>query len=303
MRWSRPGSGRGQRSARPRPASGTTPSRAPTCCPRTRACTPGNHGRCARRDERSRQRPRRPSSRRYGVDVGLSANVVAELQRVPLLTVAEMSSALDAERSAHGMYAWWLINSDALPAVPTTPHPSEPVGLLYVGVGPSSARSKRKLRDRFRDHTRKNTGSSTFRLVLASFLFEREGWRPYWTDRPMLSKPANDALSEWQAANLRAQWVEVAEPVEARARRHRRDATAAESRAQRGALLLRHSRCLARRLSRRCPGQHGRAKLATAQPAELLGCLLVPTLAFGVVRLPASPAAPSRGTKGLQRVL
>lgn len=144
--------------------------------------------------------------------MSLSANVVAELQRLPLLTVAEMSSALDAERAAHGMYAWWLVNSDALPTVPTTTHPSEPVGLLYVGVGPSSVRSKRKLRDRFRDHTRTNTGSSTFRLVLASFLFEREGWRPYWTDRPMLSKADNDALSEWQAASLRAQWVEVTEP-------------------------------------------------------------------------------------------
>ena len=144
-----------------------------------------------------------------------TAELVAGLQRTPLLTIPQMRAELDAQRSVHGMYSWWLVNADALPTVPTTPHPSEPVGLLYVGIGPGSARSlKRKLRDRFSDHTKKNTGGSTFRLVLASFLFEREGWQPYWSDRPLLTKPDNDALSEWQAENLLAQWVEVDRPWE-----------------------------------------------------------------------------------------
>jgi hypothetical protein len=137
--------------------------------------------------------------------------LTAGLHRTPLLTVAETREALDADREAHGIYGWWLINPEALPEVPTTRHPSEPVGLLYVGIGPGSTNSKRNLRARFRDHAR-DTGRSTLRRVLASLLYEREGWRPVWTDRPVLSDLDNDALSAWMAANLRVQWVSVAEP-------------------------------------------------------------------------------------------
>lgn len=137
--------------------------------------------------------------------------IASELQRTPLLSIDEMRAALDAAPAAGGLYAWWLIKPEALPRVPSTPHPSEPLGLLYVGVGPTRG-SSRPLRKRFADHTRRNTGSSTFRLVLASFLFGDMGWRPYWSDRPMLPSEENRALSEWQAQNLQAQWVEVAEP-------------------------------------------------------------------------------------------
>lgn len=86
--------------------------------------------------------------------------------------------------------------------------------MLYVGVGPGGPRSKRALLDRFKDHTRRNTGNSTFRLGLASFLFAREGWRPVWTDRAMLPQADNAALSSWQATHLRVQWVEVSKPWE-----------------------------------------------------------------------------------------
>jgi hypothetical protein len=122
-----------------------------------------------------------------------------------------MRVTLDADRAAHGIYAWWLVQAEALPKVPTAPHPSEPVGLLYIGIGPGSARSKRTLRARFGDHTR-DTGRSTLRRVLASLLFEREGWRPYWTDRPLLTEQDNDALTTWLAANLLVQWVKTPEP-------------------------------------------------------------------------------------------
>lgn len=87
------------------------------------------------------------------------------------------------------------------------------MGLLYVGIGPGGSTSlKRTLRDRFKDHTRRNTGNSTFRLDLASFLFEVEGWSPTWTDRAMLTRTDNHALSMWQVENLRVQWVQAAEP-------------------------------------------------------------------------------------------
>lgn len=137
--------------------------------------------------------------------------VVAGLVRTPLLSIAEMSAALEADRAAHGIYAWWLLKADALPEVPTTPHPSEPLGLLYVGIGPASASSKRTLRARFRDHIR-DTGRSTLRRTLASLLYEHEGWCPYWTDRPLLAKADNDALTSWQVANLRIQWFRMLEP-------------------------------------------------------------------------------------------
>ena len=141
-----------------------------------------------------------------------TAELVTALQRTPLLTVPDMRAELDEHRNAHGMYSWWVV-PDQLPDVPSPVHPTEPVGLVYVGIGPGSATSlKRKLRDRFRDHTRGNTGGSTFRLVLASFLFQREGWEPCWTDRPLLAKADNDALTEWQIQSLRMQWVEVSKP-------------------------------------------------------------------------------------------
>src|SRR5438445_10332312 len=92
----------------------------------------------------------------------MADDVIAGLRRTPLLTIAEMSAALDADRAAHGIYAWWLVNTNALPEVPTTPHPSEPLGLLYVGIGPASARSRRTLRARFRDHTRDASRRSGF---------------------------------------------------------------------------------------------------------------------------------------------
>jgi GIY-YIG catalytic domain-containing protein len=140
-----------------------------------------------------------------------SDEIAAGLRRTPLLSIPEMRAALDADRSAHGIYAWWLVNADALPEVPTAPHPTEPVGLLYVGIGPGGVNSKRTLRARFRDHTR-DTGRSTLRRVLASLLYEQEGWRPYWTDRPLLTERDNDALSAWLTTNLRVQWVQITEP-------------------------------------------------------------------------------------------
>jgi hypothetical protein len=122
-----------------------------------------------------------------------------------------MRTALDPDRIAHGIYAWWLINSQALPSVPTAPHPVEQCGLIYVGVGPGRAGSKRALRARLRDHG-KDTGRSTLRRALASLLYQREGWRLRWTDRPLLADADNDELTTWMDTNLRVQWVRLPEP-------------------------------------------------------------------------------------------
>lgn len=87
-----------------------------------------------------------------------------------------------------------------------------------MGVGPGGPKSlNRVLFDRFKDHTSGNAGSSTFRLVLASFLFKQQRWKPEWTSRAQLTKADNAALNAWQATYLRAQWVEVAKPWESEA--------------------------------------------------------------------------------------
>jgi hypothetical protein len=122
-----------------------------------------------------------------------------------------MGAALDADRAAHGIYAWWLTDDDALPEVPATPHPSEPVGLLYVGVGPGRTGSARNLRQRFGDHTT-DTGRSTLRRALAAFLYERKGWHPYWTTRTVMAHTDESALTAWLTSHLQVQWLALAEP-------------------------------------------------------------------------------------------
>lgn len=138
-----------------------------------------------------------------------SRQVIAGLQHTPLLSISEMRATLDADRAAHGI--WWLIDSQALPAVPTTVHPIEPFGLIYIGIAPGRASSKLVLRARFGDHG-KDAGRSTLRRALASLLYQQEGWRLQWTDRPLLADVDNDALTAWMDANLRVQWVHVPEP-------------------------------------------------------------------------------------------
>jgi hypothetical protein len=142
-----------------------------------------------------------------------TSTVITGLRRSPMLTVADMRVALDADRAANGIYSWWLTNLEALPGVPTTPHPTEPAGLLYIGIAPGTAASNRSLRKRFGDHTRE-AGRSTLRYGLASFLFEREDCKLRWrTDRPLLAQPYNHALTAWMETNLCVQWVRCADPL------------------------------------------------------------------------------------------
>jgi hypothetical protein len=96
--------------------------------------------------------------------------------------------------------------------MPAPPHPIEPYRLLYVGVAPNAARSSSNLLKRLRQHTAANIGSSTFRLGLTALLFEREGWTPFFTDRPTLNDADRAALGCWQHEHLRVQWCEVEKP-------------------------------------------------------------------------------------------
>jgi hypothetical protein len=141
-----------------------------------------------------------------------ATQAIAALHRTPQLTIAQAHAQLAADRAVHGMYSWWLTDPNALPNVPATPHPTESVGLLYVGVGPGTVGSKRTLAKRFADHI-KEAGRSTLRYGLASFLYMREGWVPYWKyNRPLLGDLDSDALSTWMATNLRVQLAFTLEP-------------------------------------------------------------------------------------------
>jgi len=99
--------------------------------------------------------------------------------------------------------------------VPHVPHPSQPLGLLYVGIAPGNAISSTDLRRRLcGQHLGGNISSSTFRFGLASLLWEREGWIPRQSrsGRPVLDADDNAALSQWQRRSLRVAWAIVPEP-------------------------------------------------------------------------------------------
>lgn len=118
--------------------------------------------------------------------------------------------------AAEGFYAWW-VKRGALPDVPEKPHRADPeLQLLYVGISPVSASSAQNLRARVLDnHIGGNTGSSTFRFVLASLLLSKLKLRPRKTaTKVVLDKKDNARLREWQAENLRLTWCERPAPWE-----------------------------------------------------------------------------------------
>jgi hypothetical protein len=115
-----------------------------------------------------------------------------------------------------GFYAWW-VRRDALAEVPHTPHPhDDSIGLLYVGISPSRSSSRQTINGRvLGNHLRGNTGSSTFRFVLAALLASEMELRPLAaTDRVLLSRQDNERLSQWQRENLLLSWAVRERPWE-----------------------------------------------------------------------------------------
>jgi len=142
----------------------------------------------------------------------IADEVVPELTAAPFRHYDDLAARSPAAPPrTHGLYAWWQV-SGALPGVPGVPHPTEPLELLYVGTAPRDAKSKSHLRKRLSNHHRAAIGSSTFRLDLTAFLWEREGWQPCWTDRPKLPDSDITALADWQRRYLHVRWVECAAP-------------------------------------------------------------------------------------------
>ncbi len=137
--------------------------------------------------------------------------VVAELTAIPK-SLDEATGANGLPREP-GLYAWWTVPG-SIPDVPRSPHPTVPdLDLFYVGISPSNAKSSQNLRKRVAgNHIKGNTGGSTFRLTLASLLFEAKGWQPVITDRPLLTPEDNKALTAWQHEHLRLTWATHPEP-------------------------------------------------------------------------------------------
>src|SRR4051812_15513039 len=141
------------------------------------------------------------------------AEIAAALRRPPVHTIAETEATTGAPGEP-GLYAWWAV-PDAVPGMPAIPHPSEPLGLLYVGIAPSNAASAAQLRSRLcGQHIGGNIGSSTFRFGLGALLWESEGWTPRRSasGKYTLDRDDNDALSVWQRDHLRLRWVVVTKP-------------------------------------------------------------------------------------------
>src|SRR5687768_16739271 len=110
--------------------------------------------------------------------------------------------SIEQARSARGLpaqpgiYAWWT-RSGSIPRVPRCPHPQDDLlDLFYIGIAPKDERSSATLRSRVGgNHIEGNVGSSTFRLTLASVLFQEKGWKPAMRDRPLLKTVDNKALT------------------------------------------------------------------------------------------------------------
>src|SRR5687768_16348197 len=135
------------------------------------------------------------------------ADVVARLTAAPMRFYDDMAPRSPKEPpTSAGFYAWWQLPG-ALPGVPGTPHPTEALELLYVGIAPKDASSTQNLKKRLAKHHRAAIGSSTFRLDLAAFLWVDMSWKPFWTDRPALPPEQLGELGLWQGEHLCVQWL------------------------------------------------------------------------------------------------
>ena len=128
-------------------------------------------------------------------------------------TPSPLHDAVPMLPAASGFYAWW-IRPSAFPEVPLTAVDGGELALLYVGIAPARARSGQTIRSRVvGNHIGGNTGSSTFRLSLASLLFEAKGWQPIARGgKVVLSGDDNAQLRRWQEAEMALTWAEQEKP-------------------------------------------------------------------------------------------
>jgi len=108
--------------------------------------------------------------------------------------------------------------------IPHHPHPGRPeLGLLYVGISPTRATSAGLIRSRVVDqHLGGNTASSTFRFVLAAFLFDKLSLTPRAKSKKgcfSLRQVEPDASSEEQEGHPRCRGQRASTPMASRTSR------------------------------------------------------------------------------------
>ncbi|WP_405002690.1 GIY-YIG nuclease family protein [Georgenia subflava] len=114
-----------------------------------------------------------------------------------------------------GLYAWWsrpgvlpdLLHGSDGPTI----HPEGNLELLYVGI------ANRSLRRRVNgNHLGRQTGSSTLRRALASWIGETEGWEREWrAGRQQLTVRSEVGLTAWMIEHLWLTWAEHSSPRDA----------------------------------------------------------------------------------------
>jgi GIY-YIG catalytic domain-containing protein len=142
----------------------------------------------------------------------MDAEEAAALLRGESVTVETARRELPKEP---GLYAWWT-ESLAIPKVPPSPHPDlKNLDLFYVGIAPRE-RSSATLRSRVcGQHIAGNTGSSTFRYVLAALLIDALDLHPFMRGKKfLLPAHENQLLSAWQQQHLWLSWAKREKPWE-----------------------------------------------------------------------------------------
>ena len=126
-----------------------------------------------------------------------------------VLHVDEAPGAIPREP---GLYAWWS-SPGALPGISGPLHPDGERELIYVGIARSGPPSGATLRSRVvGNHIGGTTGQSTLRRSLASLLYEQEGWRSRFTDRPLLVAGHEARLNDWMKEHLALSWAVHEQP-------------------------------------------------------------------------------------------
>lgn len=127
-------------------------------------------------------------------------------------SVSGIERARDEMPAEPGLYAWWSLPG-ALSGITGPRHPRGGHELMYVGIARSTPASRATLRSRvIGNHIRGTTGRSTVRRSLASLLFEQEGWRSRFTDRPLLEPSDEQRLNEWMLQHLALTWAVCQQP-------------------------------------------------------------------------------------------
>jgi hypothetical protein len=127
------------------------------------------------------------------------------------------SAIYGMEPHTKGIYAWWFKDISSIVPVNGTRGIAD-LNLLYVGIGPSTGKSKQSLRDRLKSHISPNTTKSTLRRTLACLLSETQMLQleVARTSRKKSSKAvthhfglnANEQmLSTWMDSHAKVSWA------------------------------------------------------------------------------------------------